>query len=185
MKEKVVELIEKRKDNFNLLKNKSNEICEAVRIIKTALENNNKVIFCGNGGSASDANHLACEFVSRFKKERKALPSISLCSNNSIITAIANDYSFDDVFKRQIEALGQKGDVLVAISTSGKSRNVIKALYQAKNQELKTILLTGENKTGLEIDLEINILNKSTEQIQEMHIALGHIVCELCEKDFN
>jgi len=114
-------LLEKRASNFLLLKNQKENIEKFANMIKEAFLNNNKILFCGNGGSASDSNHLACEFVSKFQKERKALNAISLCTNNSIITAISNDYSFDDVFSRQIEATGKKGDILIVISTSGKS----------------------------------------------------------------
>ena len=179
--DKIVELIDLRVKNFELLKSKNAEISLAVEIVKCAIESKNKILFCGNGGSASDSNHLACEFISKFKKIRNSIPSISLSANNSILSAIGNDFSFDDVFKRQVEGLGAKNDVLIAISTSGKSKNVINALIQAKKQGLKTILLTGSSKTNLDVDLEINVPNSSTEQIQEMHIALGHIICELCE----
>lgn len=182
--EKILELIKQRQNNFALLENHVKDIFEAVGIIKNALKNNNKILFCGNGGSASDSNHLACEFVSKFKKTRRAIPAVSLCANNSIITAVANDFSFDDVFKRQIEGLGNSGDVLVAISTSGKSKNVLKAIVQAKNQGLKTIFLTGENKIDFDVDLQINAPSKHTEQIQELHITIGHIICELCEDNF-
>ena len=174
-------LLEKRASNFLLLKNQKENIEKFANMIKEAFLNNNKILFCGNGGSASDSNHLACEFVSKFQKERKALNAISLCTNNSIITAISNDYSFDDVFSRQIEATGKKGDILIAISTSGKSKNILKAINQAKKQGLKTILLTGEIKTNNDVELEINVPSIITCEIQEMHIALGHIVCEMVE----
>lgn len=185
MDKKIVELIKSRQQNFKLLENKASEIKSAVEIICCAFRAGNKIFFCGNGGSASDSNHLACEFISKFKKTRKSFPSISLCANNSIMTAISNDFSFDDVFKRQIEGLGQKNDVLIGISTSGKSKNVLNALNFAKNKGLKTIFLTGEEKTHFDFDLEINTPSKATEQIQEMHIALGHIICELCEEEFD
>lgn len=184
MENKINSLIELRQKNFSLLKNNSEDILKAVEIIKNALKNKNKILFCGNGGSASDSNHLACEFVSKFKKERTALAAISLASNNSIISAVANDFSFEDVFKRQIEALGQKGDVLIAISTSGKSKNILKAIEEANKQELKTIFLTGENKININTTLQINVPSKFTEQIQEIHIAIGHIIFELCEDEF-
>ena len=174
-------LLEKRASNFLLLKNQKENIEKFANMIKEAFLNNNKILFCGNGGSASDSNHLACEFVSKFQKERKALNAISLVTNNSIITAISNDYSFDDVFSRQIEATGKKGDILIAISTSGKSKNILKAINQAKKQGLKTIFLTGEIKTNNDVELEINVPSIITCEIQEMHIALGHIVCEMVE----
>ena len=108
---------EKRIENFKQLKNCENDIKKAADLIKNAFENNNKLFLCGNGGSASDCNHLACEFISKFQKDRKSLPAISLCSNNSIITAISNDYSFENIFTRQLEGLANKNDILIAIST--------------------------------------------------------------------
>lgn len=175
-------MFEKRIENFKKLNELSSDIEKMAKMIRCAFNNKNKVLLCGNGGSASDCNHIAAEFISRFQKERKSLPAISLASNNSIITAIANDYDFSDVFSRQIEGLGNENDVLVAISTSGKSKNVIKALEIAKKQGLKTILLTGQNKTNLDVDLEINAPSNITCEIQEMHIALAHVVCEMVEK---
>lgn len=121
-------------ENFKKLNELQNIILKAANLIQDAFLKGNKILLCGNGGSASDCNHIAAEFVSRFQKERISLPAISLSANNSIITAIANDYSFDDVFSRQIEGLGKKDDILIAISTSGKSKNIIKAIEQAKKQ---------------------------------------------------
>ena len=175
------ELFNKRIENFKNLKNIEKEVTLASKLIISALKSGNKILLCGNGGSASDANHLAAEFISKFKKQRNSLSAISLSANNSIITAIANDYNFDDIFKRQIEGLGQKDDILIAISTSGKSRNIIKAIEQAKKQELKTIIFTGQNKTNLNCDIEINAPSDITAEIQEMHIAIGHIICEMVE----
>lgn len=184
MLKKINEKIKKREQNFNLLKNNENEILKAIELIKNAFLNNKKILLCGNGGSASDCNHIATEFISRFQKERISLPAISLCSNNSTITAIANDYSFDDIFKRQIEGLGEKDDILIAISTSGNSKNVLNAIEQAKKQDLKIIFLTGENKSNLEVDIEINAPSEITCEIQEMHIAIAHIICEFVEENF-
>ena len=171
-------------ENFKKLNEMQDVILKACEIIKTAFNNGNKILLCGNGGSASDCNHIAAEFVSRFQKERISLPAISLSANNSVISAIANDYSFEKVFSRQIEGLGKKGDILIAISTSGKSKNIIKAIEQAKKQGLKVIFLTGENKTNLDIDLEINAPSDITAQIQEMHIAIAHKICEIIEKNY-
>ena len=179
--QKIKNLITKRKKNFDKLVVISNDIFLVVEIIKLALQTGNKILLCGNGGSASDCNHIAAEFISKFQKERKSLPAISLCANNSIITAIGNDYSFEDVFSRQIEGLGKENDVLIAISTSGKSKNVLKAIKQAKKQGLKTIFLTGENKANVEVDVQINAPSNVTCEIQEMHIAVGHIICEMVE----
>lgn len=173
-----------RVKNFELLKNQKENIERASYLIIEALKNSNKILLCGNGGSASDCNHISAEFIGRFQKERKPLNAISLCSNNSIITAISNDYGFENVFKRQIEAQGNFGDILIAISTSAKSKNIINAINQAKSQGLKVILLTGENKSNLDIDVEINAPSSVTCQIQEMHIATGHIICEIAEDYF-
>ena len=175
-------LFNKRIENFKKLNELSPKIESVAQIIKTALENRNKILLCGNGGSASDCNHIAAEFIARFQKERVSLSAISLSANNSIITAIANDYDFKNIFSRQIEGLGEKGDILIAISTSGKSKNIIKALKQANKQGLKTILLTGENKTNSNVDIEINTPSNITCEIQEMHIAIGHVICEIIEK---
>ena len=181
--ENIESVLEKRAKNLILLKSQKENILNCAKLIKSALDEGNKVILCGNGGSASDCNHLACEFVSKFQKERKSLPAISLSANNSILTAVGNDYSFDDIFSRQIEGLGNKNDVLIAISTSGKSKNILKAIKQAKNQGLKVIFLTGLNKTKQNVDIEINTPSKTTCEIQEMHIALGHIICEIIENN--
>ena len=176
-------MFNKRIENFEKLNKMQDIILKTCKIIKTALDNKNKILLCGNGGSASDSNHIAAEFVSRFQKERTSLPAISLSANNSVISAIANDYSFEKVFSRQIEGLGKKGDILIAISTSGKSKNILKAIKQAEKQGLKTIFLTGENKTNLNVDIEINTPSKITCEIQEMHIAIGHIICEIIENE--
>ena len=178
----VQKLFNKRIENFKKLNEISSDVELMVQMIKTAFNNKNKILLCGNGGSASDCNHIAAEFISRFQKERISLSAISLASNNSIITAIANDYGFENVFSRQIEGLGNKNDILIAISTSGKSKNVIKALEVAKKQGLKTILLTGKNKTNFDVDLEINAPSEITCEIQEMHMALAHVACELVEE---
>lgn len=175
--------LDKRAKNFVLLRSQKENILNCAELIKTALNNGNKILFCGNGGSASDSNHLACEFISRFQKERESLSAISLSANNSIITAIANDYDFDNVFSRQIEGLGNKNDVLIAISTSGKSKNVLNAIKQAKKQDLKVIFLTGYKKTNQNVDIEINVPSETTCEIQEMHIAIGHIICEIIEEN--
>ncbi len=178
------ELFEKRIENFKNLASLEKEISIAVNLITSSLKSGNKLLFCGNGGSASDSNHLSAEFISKFKKERKSLPAISLSANNSIITAIGNDFGFENVFKRQIEGLGQEGDILIAITTSGKSKNVKEAVKRAKELNIKTILLTGKNKTNLKCDIEINVPSDVTAEIQEMHITIGHIICEAVENNF-
>ncbi|MBQ4647509.1 MAG: SIS domain-containing protein [Candidatus Gastranaerophilales bacterium] len=176
-------MFKKRIENFKKLNEMQEIVLKACEIIKIALNNGNKILLCGNGGSASDCNHIAAEFISRFQKERISLPAISLSANNSIITAIANDYSFENIFSRQIEGLGNEGDILIAISTSGKSKNILKAIEQAKKQSLKVIFFTGKNKTNSNCELEINAPSDITYEIQEMHISIAHTICEIIEKE--
>lgn len=152
--------------------------------IKLALKNGNKVMFCGNGGSAADSQHLAAEFVGRFQKERQGLPALALTVDTSILTAVGNDYGFDRVFERQIEALGNKGDVLIGISTSGNSVNVIKAFELAKRKGIFCVGFTAEGggKMASLCDINVAVPVKVTARVQEMHILLGHIICELVDK---
>lgn len=149
-----------------------------------ALKNEGKIIFCGNGGSAADSQHLAAELVVRFKKNRKSLPAIALTTNTSSITAIGNDFGFDAIFSRQIESLANKGDVLFAISTSGKSNNITEAVKKAKQLGLKTIAFTGENGKELarSCDLYFIAPSNDTARIQEAHACVGHIICEIIEE---
>jgi D-sedoheptulose 7-phosphate isomerase len=148
-----------------------------------ALRNGQKVFFFGNGGSAADAQHLAAELVGRFDLERRALPAIALTANTSTLTAIGNDYSYDSVFARQLEALSSRGDVAVGISTSGKSPNVLSALRTAKKAGLTTVGMTGWRASELVslVDYCIRIPSERTPRIQEAHILIGHILCELIE----
>ncbi|MGB9636271.1 MAG: D-sedoheptulose 7-phosphate isomerase [Thermoplasmata archaeon] len=157
----------------------------AEKICET-LENGGKILWCGNGGSAADAQHLSCELVSKFYTERKALFSVALTTNTSILTAIPNDYSFERVFERQVEALGRKGDVLVGISTSGNSKNVIAALKKAREMGIFTVGFTGSTGGAMKelCDILLNVPSNDTPRIQEAHIAAGHIVCYLVEKHF-
>lgn len=149
------------------------------------IKNGGKVIFMGNGGSAADAQHLAAELVCRFKKNRKALASIALTTDTSIITAIGNDFSYDDIFIRQLEALARPGDLVVGISTSGESKNIIKAIKRAKELNLKTIGFLGKTEATLVklVDIALTIPNFDTARVQEMHILAGHIICELIEAE--
>lgn len=151
--------------------------------IKQALANGNKVLFCGNGGSAADSQHLAAEFVGRFQKERQGLPAIALTVDTSILTAVGNDYGFDKVFARQVEALGQNGDVLVGISTSGNSANVVQAVELAKGKGIYCVGMTaaGGGKLAELCDECIAVPAKVTARAQEMHILIGHILCELVD----
>jgi len=161
------------------------DIKKAAGLLVLCLKNGGKVLLCGNGGSAADAQHIATEFVIRLTSEldRKALPAIALTTNASILTAGANDYGFEKVFSRQVEAYGNPGDVLVGISTSGSSGNVIHAVNEAKEQHIKTIGLLGGNGGKLKdlVDLSIIIPSDKTTHIQEGHCAVGHILCKLVE----
>ncbi len=161
-------------------------IAASVDIIVNAFRNGKRVYFCGNGGSAADAQHLAAEFSGRFYTDRKALPAEALHCNTSYLTAVANDYGFDEIYSRLIDGIGEQGDVLVGLSTSGNSPNILKALKTAKKKEMITIGFTG--KSGGEMrtlcDHLINIPSTDTPRIQESHIMVGHIICQLVEEKY-
>ena len=169
----------------DLLKQKIGEIKSFSNIINDALIDNKKILTCGNGGSAADSIHLSSELVGRYEKERKGFSSLSLASESSAITAIGNDYGFENIFSRQVEALGNKGDILVVISTSGNSRNLINACISAKKKDLKVLGLLGRDGGELLnlVDQDITIKNNRTCRIQEMHSIIIHIICELFEKN--
>lgn len=164
----------------------TDDIQKTADSIINCYENKGKILICGNGGSAADAQHMAGELVGRFKLERKPLACIALTTNTSIITAWSNDYDFDSVFERQVEALGNKDDILIGISTSGNSKNIINAMKKAKEMNMKTVSLLG-NKGG-EIkklaDVSVIVKSNNTPRIQEAHIMIIHILCELVEKRF-
>ena len=159
-------------------------LIDAIDAISNAFRNGNKVLFCGNGGSAADAQHLAAEFSGRFYKDRDALPAEALHVNSSYITAVANDYSYDVIYARLVKGTGNKGDVLVGLSTSGNSTNIIKAMEVAKEKGLVTIAFTGASggKMKMLADHLINVPSTDTPRIQESHILLGHIICQLVEE---
>ena len=161
------------------------EVASAGLRVRTALEKGRKILICGNGGSAADSQHMAAEFVGRFVKERQSLPALALTVDTSLLTAVGNDYGFDCVFSRQVEGLGQEGDVLIAISTSGNSANVVKAIKTAKEKGIYVIALTGENGGILakESDLCLAVPSQVTARIQEMHIMIIHMICEIAEAD--
>lgn len=167
-----------------LIRASTGQIMEITQILIDCLKKNGKVILFGNGGSASDSQHIAAEFVGRFKKDRAALPAIALTTNTSILTALANDYGYDTVFAKQVEALGQKNDVVIGISTSGKAKNVISGIKQAKKMGIKTIALLGADGGELAklADISLVVPSNVTPRIQEAHITIGHIVCELVEE---
>jgi D-sedoheptulose 7-phosphate isomerase len=165
-----------------LIKNIKN----SAKSVKECFEKGGKLLVFGNGGSAADAQHMVAEFVARFKKERKALPAIALTTNTSTITALGNDYTYDIVFKRQVEAFAKQGDVVLGISTSGTAKNAIEALKQAKAQNALTIALTGKDGGELSKYADISIIVPSTVTacIQESHIMIIHIICELVEANY-
>jgi D-sedoheptulose 7-phosphate isomerase len=159
----------------------------AAQAISDALKSGHKLLVFGNGGSAADAQHVVAELVGRFQRERAALPAIALTVDTSILTAIANDYSFKQVFARQVEALGNAGDVAMGISTSGESPNVVAALQAAKAKGLKTIALTGRDggSVGRAAEIHVNVPDQSTPHVQEVHMTLLHVMCDVIEEDAN
>lgn len=159
---------------------------DCVYILVTAFKSGNKVLFCGNGGSAADAQHLAAELSGRFYTDRDALPAEALHCNTSYITAIGNDYGFDEIYSRLIKGIAIEGDVLVGLSTSGNSKNILKAFEIAKEKGMITIAFTGDTGGKLKktADYLINVPSNDTPRIQESHIMLGHIICQLVEEQY-
>ena len=160
------------------------EIEQAGQLILTALKSGNKVLLCGNGGSAADAQHIAAELVGRYEKERRSFPAVSLTTDTSALTALSNDYGYEDVFARQVDGLAVSGDVLVAISTSGRSPNVLKAADRARALGCKAIALTGGDGEPLasRCDLAVVVPSKRTARVQEAHITIGHLWCEMIDR---
>jgi D-sedoheptulose 7-phosphate isomerase len=163
----------------------SNEINRLAKLFIQALKDDKKILWCGNGGSAADCQHLSTELISRLQFNRPSIPSIALTTNSSFLTAHSNDFGFDSIFSRQIDALGKPGDVLMAISTSGNSRNIIQAIKTAKKKKLNTVALSG--KDGGQIsriaDYCLIVPSFNTQRIQEGHITIGHILCDLIEQN--
>lgn len=184
--EKITESIETKKKMMSdgIIRG---QIYEAAQWIRDAIEKGGKVLFCGNGGSASDSLHLAGEMVGRFQKERKSLPAVSLNADVAVLTAIANDYGYDFVFSRALEGIGRKGDVLVGISTSGNSNNICEAVKKAKTMGIRTVCFLGRNGGKLKdmADIPMIVPSDCTARIQEAHIMMGHIICELVENAFS
>ena len=178
-------IIEDHLQVIHQLANQQENILEFASLCRIAIMKGNKIFFMGNGGSAADAQHLAAEFVGRFEKERPGLPAIALTTDTSILTAVGNDYGFGQVFSRQIAALARPGDVVVGISTSGNSVNVVQAIAEAKEVGAVTVGLTGESGGQLAelCDLCIKVPSHSTARIQEAHILIGHIVCALVDEE--
>lgn len=189
MKDKVLSIISSSilvKQNVLQDEKMIKTIMDCVETIVTAFKNGNKVLFCGNGGSAADAQHLAAEFSGRFYTDRDALPAEALHANTSYITAVANDYNFDVIYSRLVKGTGNKGDVLIGLSTSGNSKNILNAFDAAKEKGMITIAFTGKSGGLLKdkSDFLINIPSTDTPRIQESHILVGHIICELVEEKY-
>lgn len=166
-----------------LLQSKLNEIERAGELIRATLDKGHKILLCGNGGSAADAQHIAAELVGRYERQRRAWPAIALTTDTSALTALSNDYGYEEVFARQVEALAGAGDVLLALSTSGTSPNVLKAAQTAQRLGCKTIALTGGAGEPLAslCDLAVVVPSLRTSRIQEAHITIGHLWCELID----
>ena len=173
-------------NNFLELTNSIHDLEEASSCIIQIIENGGKIMFCGNGGSAADSQHLAAELVGRYRINRDPLSAVALTTDTSIITAIANDFSFDEIFSRQVKAIGHNNDLLYAVSTSGKSQNIINAIKMAKNMGIKVIGVTGRDSSQFEklCDINIKAPADTPDRIQEMHIAIGQIICDIVERHF-
>ena len=168
----------------NLLHNLTDAVATSAQLCIDCLRNGGKILIFGNGGSAADAQHIAAELVGRYKTNRKGLSAIALTTDTSSLTAIGNDFGYKYIFSKQLSAIGKKGDVLFAISTSGKSENIIEVLKIAKQKNIKTILMTGnEIKEKTNCDIVLNVPAKRVDRIQEMHILVGHTICELIENE--
>ncbi|MAD42377.1 MAG: phosphoheptose isomerase [Arcobacter sp.] len=163
------------------------KLAEASTLAIQTLKNGNKILLCGNGGSAADAQHIAAELTGRYKSERRGLPGIALTTDTSAITAISNDYGYDRVFDRQVEALANKGDLIIGISTSGNSKNIISALKLGKELRCNTLGLTGKNGGEMNEVCDVNLIVPSddTPRIQEMHILFGHIICQIIDNELS
>jgi len=170
----------------NSLHNQTEEIINSSQLCINSLKNGGKILLCGNGGSAADAQHIAAELVGRYKIERRGIPAIALTTDTSILTAIGNDYGYSHIFDRQVEALADSRDVVIGISTSGSSINVINGLKAASKLGCKTIGFSGQDGGKMKqiCNINIAILSLDTPRIQEMHIVLGHIICNLIEQEF-
>ena len=185
MQNEIKSMIEESIETKRLTLALAPQIEKAVNLVVNALKNNKKILIAGNGGSASQASHIAAEFIGRYKIERKGLPCIALTADTSILTAWSNDYSYDTIFERQLEALAQHGDVFIALSTSGNSRNLIKAVEAAKKLKIQVIGLLGKDGGKLKntSSVEIIVSSDNTPRIQEAHLMILHIICELVDKE--
>lgn len=185
MKEKILKAFEESisvKQKF--IKENLDTVIDVSKLLSSMFNRGNKLILFGNGGSATDASHIAAEFVNRFMKERPGLPAIALNTDTAIITSIANDYDFSDIYARQMKALAQEGDIIIALSTSGNSPNILKAVDAARKKKLKIIAFTGAkgDKLASKSDYVFAVPSSSTPRIQETHITLGHVLCQMVEE---
>lgn len=185
MKDKIEAIIKSSIETKNkLLEKEASNIEKAVRLIQDCIKKGGKLIIFGNGGSAADSQHIAAEFVGRFKLERKGMPALALTTNTSTLSALANDYGYEATFKRQLESLGNKGDIALAISTSGNAKNVIEAVKAAKEKGIASIALTGSGGAlGPLCDVSIAVDSRDTARIQESHMLVGHIIAEIVESN--
>lgn len=161
-------------------------LLEVAKVASSTIKANKKIMLCGNGGSAADSQHIAAEFIGRFEKERKSMAAIALTTDTSALTAIGNDYGYEEVFSRQVEGLGQTGDLLIGISTSGNSKNVVKALKVAKKKGIRTVALVGDKPNGAIQTIADYVLiapSANTARIQECHILMMHTICQLVESE--
>jgi D-sedoheptulose 7-phosphate isomerase len=183
--EKTIEkiLVESIQVKEEFIKKNTANLKRVAEKIASAFTNDKKLLLCGNGGSAADAQHIAAEFINRFMLERPSLPALALTTDTSIITSIANDYSFDEIFSKQLKALGVEGDILIVISTSGESENLLSAIRDARLQGIYTIGLLGKGggSAAKMVDLALVVNSETTPRIQETHILAGHIICQLVD----
>ena len=184
MKGYIADQLKELSDQLLALVNQADKIEKIADLCVKVISSGHKVIFCGNGGSAAQSQHLAAELVGRYKKDRSAMNALSLTVDTSNITAIGNDYGYDVIFARQLEGVGQKGDVLIGLSTSGNSKNILLAFEQAKKMSIKTVALTGEKDSQMKslADECLQVPATTSAHIQEMHIAVGHLICDLIER---
>lgn len=187
MKKNIISKIEDAQKSLNIFKSSIcvEQIDSAAKLCIQSIKKGGKILFCGNGGSASDAAHLSAELVGRYLKNRKPYASVCLASNLSAITAIANDFGYENIFSRQLDSIGKKNDVLFAISTSGKSKNILKVIKKASDKKIKIIFLNSVLKKSKNkfSDIEIKVPANRVDRIQELHILIGHLICEIIEKN--
>ena len=187
MEERIINVLEEQINNLEMLKNNGykENLIKVVNIITNCMKSGKKVLICGNGGSAADSQHFAAELIGRFKLERRGLPAIALTTDTSILTCMGNDYGYDSIFSRQVEALGNEGDVLIGFSTSGNSNNVILAVEEGKKKGLITIGFLGKDGGKLKdkVDVDLTFNYSETARVQEHHLMTYHMICEFVEKE--